>query len=27
VGLSATLPNYGDVASFIQCDEKGTFMF
>ena len=27
MGLSATLSNYGDVASFIQCDEKGTFMF
>ena len=27
VGLSATLPNYQDVAAFIGADEKGTFYF
>lgn len=27
VGLSATLPNYNDVAQFINADEKGTFYF
>ena len=27
VGLSATLPNYGDVAEFIGADEKGTIYF
>ena len=27
VGLSATLPNYQDVAEFIGADEKGTFFF
>jgi replicative superfamily II helicase len=27
VGLSATLPNYNDVAEFIGADEKGTFYF
>jgi replicative superfamily II helicase len=27
VGLSATLPNYMDVAAFINADDKGTFAF
>lgn len=27
VGLSATLPNYLDVADFIGCDEQGVFAF
>ena len=27
IGLSATLPNYQDVAEFIGADEQGTFYF
>jgi pre-mRNA-splicing helicase BRR2 len=27
VGLSATLPNYVDVAKFIDADSQGTFAF